>query len=203
MKNLILILLILTSLLTFSQQNTNAISYNQLKPINLNFNFSYPAKEWSKDKALFRCKEFLFKKVLGVSSVVQKFSVTPLASAKSDELTTLIYKSDNLNKSGLILGFYGNYWNDNGVTFQGYGFKNLNKEKAIQFLDKIQKTMDDNKKFLQSNNDNNNIFFEFEDMQVLIYRDGNFIIRVFWNGFDSTWENTAFRRSKKRFERKI
>ena len=189
-KKSLLLILVFTSVVSFSQQ------------INLS-NFSFQAKEWSKDISLFRCKEFLFNRVLGVESNVNKFSVIPLASAKSDELTTLIYKSEDLNKSGLILGFYGHYWNDNGVVYNGYGFKNLNKVKATQFLNKIQKAMDDNKKFLQSDNDNNNVFFEFEDMQVLIYRDGNFIIRVFWNGFDSTWENTAFQRSKKRFERKI
>lgn len=177
-----------------------SLGFSQIKQQSHNL---FQAKEWSKDISLFRCKAFLFQDILGVSDKVNKFTVEPLAASKSGELTTLIYTSKDLNKEGLILGFYGSYWNDNGVTFQGYGFKNLNKEKATQFLDKIQQVMNDNKKFLQSDNDTNNIFFQFDDMEVLIYREGNFIIRVFWNGFDSTWENTAFKRSKNRFEKKL
>ncbi|CAA0228062.1 hypothetical protein V2595_15305 [Tenacibaculum maritimum] len=176
------------------------ISFSQIKQTDYNL---FQAKEWSKDIALFRSKAFLFNDVLGASPEIRKFSVIPLAAAKSGELTTLIYKSEDLDKQGLILGFFGSYWNKSGVTFQGYGFKNLDKEKAIAFLNKIEKAMEDHKKFLKSDNDNNNIYFEFEDLKVLIYRDGNFILRVFWNGFDSTWENTAFQRSKRRFLEKL
>ncbi|WP_298426079.1 hypothetical protein [uncultured Kordia sp.] len=175
-------------------------SFSQIRQGSQNF---FVAKEWSKDISLFRCKAFLFQEVLGVSEAVKKFTVEPLAASKSGELTTLIYKSEDLGKEGLILGFYGNYWTNEGTAYKGYAFKDLNSKKAKLFLNKIRQAMDEHKKFLQSDNDNNNIFFRFEDMDVLIYRDGNFIIRVFWNGFDSTWENTAFKRSKKRFERKI
>ena len=176
------------------------ITSSQIKQTQYNL---FQAKEWSKDIALFRSKAFLFNDVLGTSSEVRKFSVIPLASAKSGELTTLIYDSEDLNKEGLVLGFFGNYWNNSGVVYQGYGFKNLDKEKAVKFLNKIETAMKDHKKFLKSDNDNNNIYFEFDDLKVLIYRDGNFILRIFWNGFDSTWENTAFQRSKRRFLEKI
>jgi hypothetical protein len=186
----IALLLVLISTITFSQiQQTD---YNL-----------FQAKEWSKDIALFRSKAFLFNDVLGTSTDVRKFSIIPLASAKSGELTSLIYKSEELNKEGLVLGFFGNYKNKAGVRYQGYSFKNLNKEKAVKFLNKIEEAMKNHKKFLKSDNDSNNIYFEFDDLKVLIYRDGNFILRIFWNGFDSTWENTAFQRSKKRFLKNI
>ncbi len=64
--------------------------------------------------------------------------------------------------------------------------------------------MDDNEKFLFQEADNNNIYFRYDDIDVLIcYSYQNYIIRLFWNGFDSTWERTAFNRSKRRFERKM
>lgn len=179
---------------------TTAVVFSQMQQTQYNL---FQAKEWSKDISLFRSKAFLFNDVLGTSPNVRKFTVIPLAAAKSGELTTLIYKSEDVNKEGLVLGFYGNYWNKAGVSFQGYGFKNLDKEKAIAFLNKIEKAMEDHKKFLKSDNDNNNIYFEFEDLKVLMYRDGNFILRIFWNDFDSTWENTAFQRSKRRFLKNI
>lgn len=190
MKRVILLLSVLLSI----------TSYSQVQQTDYNL---FQAKEWSKDIALFRSKAFLFQDVLGVSDNIKKFTIIPLAAAKSGELTTLIYKSEDLNKEGLVLGFFGNYWNEAGVTYQGYGFKNLNKDKAIAFLNKIENAMEDNKKFLRDSNDNNNIFFSFDDIQVLIYRDGGFKVRLFWNTFDSTWEETAFNRSKRRFLKNI
>lgn len=50
---------------------------------------------------------------------------------------------------------------------------------------------------------NNNMFFQFDDMTFLVYKNSVVKIRVFWNGFDSEWESTAFERTKKRFERHL
>ena len=162
------------------------------------------SKEFSKEVALFNSKTFLFNNVLGVSESVVKFEVTPLAAASSGELTTLIYKCDEKNREGIILGFYGNYWNSQGVIYQGFSFKNLEKEKAIDFLNKIHTEIEKNSKYLNAKDDTNNIYFSFDDMKVLIYASSQgYTIRLFWKEFDSTWEKTAFERSKKRFEKGI
>lgn len=175
--------------------------YSQVK---VNSNNIWTAKEFSKEISLFKSKEFLFKNVLGSTNVVVPFEVIPLAAASSGELTTLLYKCDTKQKEGLILGFYGDYWNDAGVLYQGYSFKNLEKEKAMEFLNKIVTSIEENKKFLNESGDNNNIFFKYDDMDVLIWTNaGTYSIRIFWQGFDSTWEKTAFERSKRRFEKKI
>ena len=164
----------------------------------------WTAKEFSKDIALYNSKNFLFKTVLGSTLEVVNFEVIPLAAASSGELTTLLYKCEIKQKEGLILGFYGDYWNDAGVLYQGYSFKNLEKDKAIEFLNKIELSIESNNKFLKENSDNNNIYFKYDDMDVLIWTNaGVYTIRVFWEGFDSTWEKTAFERSKRRFEKKI
>ena len=179
---------------------TSTISFSQVKESNN----MWAAKEFSKDIALYNSKSFLFKNVLGVSSEVVQFEVIPLAAASSGELTTLLYKCDNKQKEGLILGFYGMKWNDAGVFYQGYSFKNLDKNQAIEFLNKIQEAIDNNTKFIADEPDNNNIYFRYDDIDVLIWgRFQTFTIRLFWNGFDSTWERTAYDRSKRRFEKKI
>ena len=179
----------------------NNLIYSQIK---VNNNNIWAAKEFSKDISLFKSKEFLFNIVLGSTAQVVQFEVIPLAASSSGELTTLLYKCEVKQKEGLILGFYGNYWNDSGVLYQGYSFKNLEKEKAIEFLNKIVTTIDENNKFLKENSDNNNIYFKYDDMDVLIWTNaGIYTIRIFWQGFDSTWEKTAFERSKRRFEKKI
>ena len=167
-------------------------------------NNEWTAKEFSKEISLFKSKEFLFKNVLGSTEQIVPFEVIPLAAASSGELTTLLYKCETKNKEGIILGFYGDYWNEAGVLYQGYSFKNLEKDKAIEFLNKIVASIEENKKFLNENGDNNNIFFKYDDMDVLIWTNlGTYSIRIFWQGFDSTWEKTAFERSKRRFEKKI
>lgn len=178
-----------------------ALSHSQVKVDNNNM---FTAKEFSKDIALYNSKNFLFKNVIGSSEEVVQFEVVPLAAASSGELTTLLYKCESKQLDGLVLGFYGNYWNAAGVLYQGFSFKNLEKKKAIEFLNKIETAIEANSKFLKDNNDNNNISFKYEDIDVLIWTTmGSYTIRVFWNGFDSTWEKTAYERSKRRFEKKI
>ena len=176
-------------------------SFSQVK---MNNNNVFTAKEFSKEIAMYNSKYFLLKDVLITGTEIDKFEVIPLAAASSGELTTLLYKCETKQKEGLILGFYGNYWNEAGILYQGYAFKNLEKEKAVDFLNKISTAIEDNSKFLKDNNDNNNISFTYDEMEVLIWTNlGSYTIRIFWKGFDSTWEKTAYERSKRRFERKI
>ena len=149
---------------------TNAIAFSQIAT---NSHNSFYAKEFSKDIALFNAKSYLFKTVLGTSTDIIQFEIIPLAAASSGELTTLLYKCEKKQKEGIVLGFYGTKWNDAGVIYTGYGFKNFEKDQAIEFLNKIQKAVNENTKFLDKDTDNNNIFFEFEDIDVLIWSSGS------------------------------
>lgn len=161
-------------------------------------------KEFNKDVSLYKAKAFLFSEILVSTSNVTQFEVIPLAAASSGELTTLLYKCEELEKEGLLLSFYGNYWNEAGAVFQGFAFKNFDKDEAIEFLSKIQEAIDENVKFLKMSADENNIVFKYNDIDVLIwYSTYGYTIRLFWNGFDSLWERTAFDRSKRRFEKKV
>ena len=191
LKSTIIILTLLMSIKAISQ----------IKQTDYNL---FQAKEFSKDISLFKAKTFLIHNVLKTSESTSQFEAIPLAAASSGEMTTLLYKCESQNKEGLILGFYGEYWNDAGVVFQGYGFKNLSKDQAFEFLNKIESEIDKNNKFLKSNNDSNNIVFEYDDLKVVIWTtSGSYLMRIYWKGFDSTWEKTSYERSKRRFERKI
>ena len=163
----------------------------------------YFAKVFSKDQALYKAKDYVMKNVIGIEKKLIKFDIDPLAAASSGELTSLVYSCDEKNLSGLVLGFYGSRWNDAGVVYQAYAFKNLPEKNALEILSKLDKYIDDESKYLSADSDNNNMFFQYDDMTFLIYRDGSVKIRVFWNGFDSEWESTAFGRTKRRFERRI
>ncbi len=103
-------------------------SYSQL-PSEAN-NFLY-AKEFSKEIALFNTKSFLFRDVLGISSDIVQFEVIPLAASNSGELTTLLYRCESKNKEGLVLGFYGNYWNKFGAVIKDSVLRILRKKKQL------------------------------------------------------------------------
>ena len=185
----ILFISLLISTISFSQVSVNSGVYF--------------AKEFSKDQALYKAKDYVMKNVIGIEKKLLKFDIDPLSAASSGELTSLVYSCDEKNLSGMVLGFYGSRWNDTGVVYQAYAFKNLPKENALEVLSKLDKYIDDESKYLSADSDNNNMFFQYDDMTFLIYRDGSVKIRVFWNGFDSEWESTAFKGTKRRFERKI
>tara|TARA_R110000822_G_scaffold220604_2_gene354526 strand:- start:3233 stop:3835 length:603 start_codon:yes stop_codon:yes gene_type:complete len=164
----------------------------------------YFAKEFSKDRALYNAKSYVMKELIGVENALIKFDIDPLAAASSGELTSLVYSCEEKNLSGLVLGFYGNYWNEAGVVYQGYAFKNLPQDKALEILSKLDSYIDNESNYLAADSDNN-MFFKHDDMTFLIYREasGSVKIRVFWNEFDSEWESSALGRTKRRFERKI
>src|SRR5574338_1451592 len=72
------------------------------------------------------------------------------------------------------------------------------------FFIRMMKLLKKNKKFLTDGYNTNNISFSFSDIDMLISSIGNgYQIRLFWHGFDSSWDKTAFDRSKRRLERKI
>jgi len=186
---LTILIVIFTNSLIFPQVNSQGGSV-------------WMAKEFSKDIALFYAKSYLIKNVLESSPEIVKFVTVPLAASNSGELTTLIYKCDGQEKEGIILGFYGNYWNDAGVSYQGFAFKNFDKNQSVEFLAKIQDVITKNWEFLSALNDSNCLFFNYDDIGVLICSSSNsYSIRLFWNRFDSSWEKIAFERTKKRFEK--
>jgi hypothetical protein len=189
-----LLFLIFNAIPCISQVATTA----QTKIVGIN------RKEWSKEIALYQAKHFLFSEIIGTTTEITRMEMIPLAAASSGELTTILYKSEQKNKEGMILGFYTGYENNFGLNRKEYEFKNFEKDKAIEFLNKIDQAIIDNKPYLKDDNDNNNIFFKYDDIEILITReDGQTKIRLFWKDFDSSWEGTAFGRSKRRFERKI
>lgn len=161
------------------------------------------SKEYSKEISLYKAKAFVMKDVFQASSDIIQFEIDPLAATNSGEVTSLVYRCEVQNKEGLILGFYGNYWNDAGVVYQGYSFKNLPKEDAVELLNKITDTMEEQYDFLSADSDNDNVYFQYDDILVLIYKSAEIKIRLFWNDFDAEWGKTAFKRTKKRFEKNL
>ena len=161
------------------------------------------ANYYSKEISLFKGKAFVMKEVFGESKSIIKFELDPLSSASSGELTTLAYNCEDLKKEGIVFGFYGDYWNDYGVIYKGYAFKNLEKKQAIEFLQKLEDAKKEYSKYLNEDLDNNNVYFTYDDLTILMYKTDRIKFRVFWKTFDAEWGDMSFTRTKLRFEKKI
>jgi len=165
-------------------------------PTSLGFTLS---DEFSESNSVVKAQGFLLKEILKSPEDVVQFKLDRIASSISGDLTSLIYRCEGEKVEGLILAFYGDYWNDAGDIYKGFVFKNLPKDKAIELLNKISSTIEEQKDFLSKDNDNN-AFFKYDDISVVISKDMETKIRIFWNGFDADWDNWAFTRTKKTLE---
>lgn len=177
------------------------ITVNSYSQINFSF---IRAQEYNKEKAQFLAKKFISNEILDIKNNTVKFELDPLTAAQTGDLITLYYNCLEQKKEGLLFCFFGEYWDQNGTEYQGYAFKNLDTVKALELLTLIQNSMDKNEKFLKDDS-NNNIVFKYDDLEIIISYSSQTLhqIRVFWNGFDSTWDATAFSRTKRRFNFKL
>jgi len=188
MRLILIILLLLTNSL-FAQVASNA---------------GVLAKEYSKDVSLYRAKAFIMHHILGQTNDALKFDVDPLVASNSGELTTLVYKCDIKSKVGLLLGFNGARWNETGVVYQEYSFKDLPVKEAKEFCEKVEIALKVNSDYLGKDNDNNNIFFNYNDISILMY-NGSYgtKLRVFWNGYDAEWDYSSFTKTVKKLKKEI
>jgi hypothetical protein len=162
------------------------------------------AKEYSKETSLYRAKSYVINEVFGKTIKPIKFEISALAAASSGELTTLVYTCDDLKKSGLVLGFYGENWNEQGVVYTGYSFKQLNASTAIDMLNKIDSITTVYEKYTISKKGTNNVYFQYEDITFLFYSaNSQLTLRVFWNGFDSEWTWSEVSKTQKRLLKKL
>lgn len=160
---------------------------------------------YSKEISVQKGKKYLLEQVLKPEERTKKLEVYGLSAASSGDLTTLIYNAtEDEDNQGLLLVFYGNYWNESGVQFQGYDFLNFDTEKAIDFLSTIRANTELNKDYLRKGSDSN-IYFKYDDLTILA--TGNsvtlFDLRILWKDFDLKWEAGSFNRTVKRFEKRL
>jgi len=146
----------------------------------------------------------LGRKVLGETNDAVKFDIDPLVASNSGELTTLVYKCDIKSKVGLILGFNSMRWNQSGVIYQEYSFKNLTIKEANEFCENIQIALKVNSDYLEADHDNNNIYLNYGDITILIYKNGTGTkMRVFWGSYDAEWELSSFNKTVKRLKKEV
>lgn len=159
-------------------------------------------KAIAKQISQFRAKEYIINNIIGDSKGKDiKFETESLASDDSGGLITIAFNCDEVDKRGLLLAFFGDNKNQNGEISKAFGFRSIPLADAQKLFNKLSDLKEKNAKYLSSDNNVNNVYIEFEDIKFVIYRDGDSLIRVFWNGFEVVWESTAFNRSGRRLNR--
>jgi hypothetical protein len=167
------------------------------------------AQEYSKELTEFMAKEFIINEVLNVpNKEVIDFEIYSLTAAKSGELTTVIYNCKALNKRGLVLVFWNSYINEFNLKYKGYAFRNFDFEDAKQFLESIEIVMEQKKNLINYDNENlsKNAIFKWDDIVFVFYKGDlvtstSNLIRVFWKGLDSGWNQANLNTAKRRFEK--
>ena len=146
-------------------------------------------KETAKEVSQFRSKEFIMEYIIGpVGDEEIKFETESLASDDSAGVVSIAFNCTQLNKRGLLLAFVGKNRNEYGTLVTAYGFKYIPYDEAVTLLDRIDNVKETHKDYMKDENDVNNVYIEHKDMKFIIYRDGGYKIRVFWNGFEVEWE---------------
>lgn len=189
-------------------QNSNSV-YATAKPLAINYsylNYLPPSvveiKGIAKEISQFRAKEFVINNIIGPTEGKEiKFETEALASDDSGGLISVAFNCNEVDKKGLLLAFIGNNKNADGQISKAYGFRPILLKDAQELLKRIDDVRKTNDKYLSADDNVNNIYIEFEDIKFVIYRDNGSLIRVFWNGFEVIWEDTAFSRSKRRLDR--
>lgn len=154
-------------------------------------------QEFSEELTYYEGTAFIATHVLDTTSIPTSFNIPYVTTSKSNELALMVYNCASQNKSGFLLVFYGSYWNENGVLFTGYGFRNLEKEQAIIFAYKMDSIITTYTDFLLEKRGSRSIYFNFLDMTFIFSarlddKSKDVIkTRVIWNGFDSEWTQSS------------
>lgn len=159
-------------------------------------------KEVAKQISQFRSKEYIINQIIGNAGDREiKFETESLASDDSGGLISVAFNCDEANERGLLLAFFGENRDSNGNLGNAYAFRYLPLEEAKSVLARLEKVREENSKYLSESSNVNNVYVQHQDLKFVFYRDFGNQIRVFWNGFEVIWEQTAFDRTKRRLNK--
>ena len=159
-------------------------------------------KETAKQISQFRSKEFIINQIIGSAGNREvKFETESLASDDNGGLISVAFNCDEVNQRGLLLAFFGENRDSNGNLGNAYAFRYLPLDEAKNVLERLERVREANSKYLSESSNVNNVYVEHSDIKFVFYRDFGNQIRVFWNGFEVIWEQTAFDRTKRRLNK--
>lgn len=185
MKKLVLILIFIISQFSYGQKGTSSFD----------------------DKVMFqRGKSFLLNNILKDSDLNEKQFLLDFLKGDGNELSTFYYQTINNpnKKEGIILGFYNEFWEYMpSDTYLGYAFIAISIEELKFFIEKINMINEDYRKFLNEDNNQNNVYFSINELDFIIQKEGDLSlqIRIYWKDFGAVVSRATFRSLERRIEK--
>lgn len=204
MKKILLTAFLSASILANAQKNNAALTAGVAAGVTA-ITFlaaNMQKKEMAKQISQFRSKEFIINQIIGDAGNREiKFETESLASDDSGGLITVAFNCDEVNERGLLLAFFGENRDQYGNLGNAYAFRYLPLAEAQEVLQRLETIRTDHSKYLSEASNVNNVYVQHKDLKFVFYRESGNQIRVFWNGFEVIWEQTAFDRSKRRLNK--
>ena len=200
MKKILLTTFLCSAIILNAQKNNNAAIVGVAAASALTFlTANMQKKEMAKQISQFRSKEYIINHLIGEAGSREiRFETESLASDDSGGLISVAFNCDEINERGLLLAFFGENRDQNGNLGNAYAFRYIPLSEAQDVLARLEKVREEQSKYLSESTNVNNVYVQHKDLKFVFYRDNGNQIRVFWNGFEVIWEQTAFDRTKRR-----
>jgi hypothetical protein len=163
---------------------------------------SLMSQGYNKALTQFKTKEYIIKDILNIPvDEIIGVEIDAITASKFGEISTVVYNCESLDKKGLVFTFWANRINDYNTNYMGYAFRNIEYDKAAILFEKLEKIMTEKKSVLNKGY-NWNAVFRWEDLYFVFYVEGaSNKIRVFWNGYDSDWNQSNLKTTSRRFKK--
>jgi hypothetical protein len=176
--------------------------YGQIKPTEGGI-FS---QLYGKEITEYKSKEYIVNEILEVpNKQLIDIEIDAITASKSGELTVIIYNCELQKKRGLVFVFWSDQLNEFNVRYKGYAFRHFEYSAAKDMLNNLETVLEQKKAILTFENGNlsKNAVYKWDDVNFLFYKNefGSNLIRLFWNNFDSEWNQANLKTTKKRFDK--
>jgi len=178
------------------------ISITQLPVLSQVSNIGLISQEYSKEISEYSTKEYIVRDILCIpEGTLFGVEIDAITASNSGELTTVTYDCETLSKKGIVLTFWSGTLGNNNSSIGEYGFLNIEYDKAVDLFTKLEKVLKFKTSILDKGK-NWNAVFRWEDLYFVFYYENSANkIRVFWNGFDSEWNQSNLKTTAKRFNK--
>ena len=144
-------------------------------------------RSFNKELTEFYSQKYVFSELLDVKhKQTVDISWKAITSAKSGELTTLVYHSDDLDTQGVVFVFWNDYLYEYNIAYNGYSFKSFEMADASELLNLLDKTINEKKSKIK---EDDNIVLRYDDVVFSFSgkagEKGN--VMVFWDNCQSLW----------------
>ena len=161
------------------------------------------SQEESKKITEYYCKQYIVDEVLKIPDRQSiEVYIDAITASTSGEITTVLYKCSSLKKKGVVLAFWNDYI-DILLPYKGFGFCNLEIEKANILFNDLEALM--NQENLILANITGNKVFKSDNITLLFSNSGSFLgkrtIRVWFDKFDSDWNQANLKTTIRRFRK--